>query len=776
MNRLLANALKPSAGSAVQSASGGLACWRKGGLAMALVCSTGLGAMPAEAQAQPRVIVIDREQAEGGAALVLQEPIDVADDEADEALDDELLLPGMMPGFQLPMAKESDYDFLSKLSEHLDAKRWAEAFRMMTELSESQLSAIAPRGETGVYAPVMSELQRRLLDLEPEGLRAFRLYFDAQALEMLREVKDHPLPGSSEALGKLERLIERFYPTSIGGEAAAMAGDAFFERGQFARAARYWRLAIEHDQTPGDTAESLQVKRVLAVYRDRDVGRAGALYEQLAARYETLTLKVGGKPVDGLVLLSEVLAAETDVQGGDVSVAQDTLSLPPTDAQPIWNLRFLARADLVKAGSSTQNRSYYRAPQELNHFVPPVVADESRVYFAWLDAVYALDRTTGKIVWANGSIGESIDNFNRYLNNNAGDPRNYRLAQTGSDETDKAGGVVLVSRPKPTPDNNTAFALTAIDKRTGETLWSHDTLPEWAISPGELTNQLASVVGEIEIVNHRTAYAVVHPNEGADYYLRRFDPTTSEIAWTLPLGSARPMTFRYTQVRRVPQPRLLASGDRLHILIGDGMLISVNTAAAQVAWALQMEMPLRMSEDAPRHTRGNLYADQIERMSNPTGSGSLQMYDGRLYAKQHLGNTLYAVDPQTGAVQWQLAGLSLDSRLVGVDDERVYLMDRVLQSYTRDDSAVAAWQARDGMGQPMHGGAIYCPEGLLVFDSQSLKLVDTDSGEFKAAYQNPDRLSAKGGRLHRFGNLIVAIDQEQITALSMPNQASKPSE
>lgn len=666
--------------------------------------------------------------------------------------DDELDVPELAAGFQLPLVEEDERELLDKLGDRLDERDWANAFRVLTELDADQMQAIAPRGDSPVYAPIRGQVQRRLLALDPEGLRAFRLYFDAQANEQFEQFKNHPLPGSYDALSRLQSLLDRFYATTIGGRAAALAGDMYFERGLFARADRCWRMAVEHDQTAGADRAQLQAKRVVALTRGGNDEAARQLGEQLLARYDTLPLAIGGESIDGLALLDGLLD-DASPEAGHTATADAEPTLPAEDAMPAWHLTFLDQASRARASTGNRN-SYYRAPDDLKHFVPEVVADDQRVYFNWLEACFALDRQTGKIVWRSGSVRAVSEQVPQRVQTNAGDPRNYNIAL--------AGQTLLVTEPS-TQGQDTAFSLVGRDTRTGQRRWTTAQRQDWRLGEDGDAGKRVSILGEIAIA-HDAAYAMLHRVGESDCYLRRFDPETGEIDWTLKLGAADRIGFRYTQVNRMPQPTLLAGDDLLHVLVGGGILITVDATAGQIAWALRMDTPLDTELARQANNSRNTLADQIDRLANPNGSGALRMHRGTLYAKQHLGDTLFALAPRTGDIAWSADRLDKDAKLVGVDDQRFYLMNEAIRGYKIDGEHEPAWNNARDTGRVRHADAHLGNGRVLVMGERSLSLLDTRTGEPVGRFSSDDYLGSAGGNLYHFGDLLVFIDTTQITA------------
>ena len=672
-----------------------------------------------------------------------------ADDELDLFLNAE-------PGFRLNAAEiefREEIDLLSKLLADQD---WAKAFRLLTELDTEQLQVMVPLGNEGTYVLVKEELQRQLLSLPPEGRRAFRLYFDAQAAEQFEQIKNHPQPGSEAQLVLAQALADRLLASSVGGEAAVLLGDMYFGRGMFDHAERYWRLALEQGSLTGERALEQEAKRALALQRAGKQAEAKLLYDGLQARYGQATLQVGDEEIDALAMLGQMIQSPDAAAGVNDVAAQGNL-LPAEDAAPLWHHTILDQS-MKNAVNQVRNRgSYYSPPSDLMKFVPPVAADAERVYFHWLGVVIAIDRQSGKIVWENGSLEKTAESVATRVQSNQGDPRNYSIAL--SDDA------LLVTTTQ-NANHDSPFLIKAYGTDDGLVRWSSDTRQDWSIQePNDDVPKKSAILGQV-LVHEGWGYAVVHRPKQTSMYLRRFDPATGEVDWTILLGSAQSMAFQYTQVSRLPQPTLMMGPSLLYVMTNNGAILAVDLIASELKWALRTEPPFGIGNMQGNRAHNNQLGNQIESMANTNGSGRMLMQNQTLYAKEHNGKTLYAIDPATGRLNWSAGQLKPDAKLVGVDDKRFYLMDHALQSYQIDgEHDLIAKNAQ--LGSPDEAGAILAGQHILVYANEKLRNIDTDTLYNAGLYTNDNRLGNKGGHLYLFGDLLIAIDRTQIAAFKV---------
>jgi len=659
----------------------------------------------------------------------------------------------LTPGFMLPMANRDVQSQINDFNQHLERQDWGSAFRVLSELGDSQLQAMVPVGDNGEHVAVKEQLQRQLLSLPPAGQRAFRQYFDGQAREMFARVQNHPLPGSDEQLMLTQAIVDRLLASSVGGQAAILLGDLYFERGIFNRAEQCWALALEHGMVTGQDATMLQAKRVLALQRAGDQAGATTLLSQLQARFDRVELAIGGEEVDALAVLAQTLEQGTqDTSNADGTTLAGPV-LPQENATPSWNMQFLNQRNVVRMNTSDENR-YYRnyAPNYMVKFVPEAVADEQHVYFQWLGAVFALDRDKGRIAWHVGSVQQAAEQVQNRRMNNTGDIRNYHIAVSRD---------ALLVTSAPIENQADRFILTAYDKQTGRPMWNSTAANGWSVpGPGDRQSGV-SMLGEV-LVTDAGAYCVVRPNQASECFLRRFDPATGVVEWTLPLGSGDAIGIANTEIRRMPQPRLVMGDLLLYVLTNNGALIAVDPAAAEIRWALRTQPPVGVGEN------NNYYEDpNAGNTNNPNGADGLILRNGVLYAKEHNARTLYAVNPDNGQVNWSLANLRQDARLVGVDDEHIYLMHNNLETYRNGGDRRQLWHTRNVAGAGEQGAAMVVGDQILWMNDQRLNLIQAENGSQAGNYGSSNLLGANGGRLYLFDDLLVCLSTTDITAFHL---------
>lgn len=664
------------------------------------------------------------------------------------------------PGFSLKTADEDLQKQIADLNNYVGEADWARAFRLLTEISDQQLEIMVPLGGEGQYVLVKEALQRQLLSLKPEGRRAYRLYFDAQASELFNKIKNHAMPGSDEQMVQAQTLVDRLLASSVGAEAAVLLGDMQFERGLFDQAARSWQLALDQGSASGQEALTLQAMQALALQRAGKDTEARLLLEGLAGRYGQAMIQAGGEAVDAIAMLSASLGQpDPALEQQDDEQASRKL-LPKPEAMPAWHLRFLDRTAQNTVAQARGRSHWYTPPLDLMKYVPPVVADDERVYFHWLGVVFAIDQETGKTLWQNGTIKETAATLVNRIQTAQGDPRNYRIA------LDK--DTLLVSQTQ-TMQNDSPLVMKAYDTETGLVRWTSDSRQDWSLNEPDKPQQGVTVVLGEPLVTSNGAYTVVHRAGQRTLYLRQFDPASGEVAWTLPLGDAESINFQYTQVNRMPQPKLMMGQSHLYVMTNNGAILAVDVIASEVKWALRMDPPFGIGhqQDRRNFNRNNQLGVLLQSMANVNGSGAILLHDNTLYAKEHNGKSLYAIDPTTGDVKWSADQLKPDAKLVGITSDRFYLMDEALQSYRLDGDRELITKNGVQTGSPDHAGPIMLDDRFLIYANGKLRELDSTNLDPAGKYENLDYLGQNGGHLYAIGDLLIAIDTNQITAFKI---------
>ena len=217
---------------------------------------------------------------------------------------------------------------------HADFRRyckrgtWEKAFRVLGLIADSNPHGLAV--DTGGFWLSLRQLVwNDMVELGPDGKRAFRLFDTAAAEQMYEEAIRVGSDGNSEELQLLAKLFDFHFISSVGDQAADRLGDIAFEAGRFAAAARYWRKILEHCPDTDLSRVRLRVKLATALTRAGPSRELGRVREILRERFADETLTVAGRELRVREYLE--LLPRLDVNAPQIPPREPSLTLPATD-------------------------------------------------------------------------------------------------------------------------------------------------------------------------------------------------------------------------------------------------------------------------------------------------------------------------------------------------------------------------------------------------------------------------------------------------------------
>lgn len=712
-------------------------------------------------------------QAQTQAVEVQVDEISEADAPGD-ALED-ILGPDYQPGFSVLRGENIDAvdDALHAFHTHLDSGEWEKAFRQLIDLSESTRHVMVPLEDSPVYVPIHRSIQQRLRGLPPEGRRAFQQFYDAQARERLGQCLAHPQPGSDAQLAQARQAYEYFLLASSGDAIANLLGDLYFERGRFAQAAQCYDALLAYHPTTSLPELGLQYKRILALQRSGQTRQAREIINQLAIRYEGRAVAYGGGDPNALQTLRATLGDESP-HTADATPRLVPAALPEPEAQPIWQMTFADERTRTAVEQSGGNRGYY-APADLLRHIPVAAIDDRTLYAQWHGLAFAIDLTTGKLIWRTGRFSEVAASIAYRINTAAGNPRGYKIALTES--------LVLVqSAPRNNRVNspNAGFVLRAYDKQDGALTWDTSTLPAW--EGYSFCGQPLTVGDAVYVIAHTTGLDNnQNPGRGINaglvedepfrrstrlLTLYRIDPATGTPAWSVPLGEAEVRAIQYSEFTWMPQPLIVEDGAQLLVLANNGALLCVDTVSQEVAWAVRLLVP------------DGIEQDDFGQTSSPTNNvqspGEVVRLGDRVYVKEAWSRRVYVIDTEKAVLLGE-DQVPSDTSLVGVDADRLYLMSSSVRAYPADVQGRMLWN-NNQISSPGTGSAILTDDALYVLGGNKLHALALGNGDPAQAPFTSRHLRGNGGTLMMAGDKLICITDRDITAFSVPTKPAPTGE
>ncbi len=130
-----------------------------------------------------------------------------------------------------------------------------------------------------IYRPITSEIERRLAKLPPADLRLYRQTYDADAELVLK------LKGEPERLAALEEVVDHYFMSSLGDEAAYYLAMMRFDEGDYVGSARLMQKILVNYPESNISPKQLRYRLALTCVRMRDFANAKtywADYQDLA--------------------------------------------------------------------------------------------------------------------------------------------------------------------------------------------------------------------------------------------------------------------------------------------------------------------------------------------------------------------------------------------------------------------------------------------------------------------------------------------------------------
>ncbi|HEY2157566.1 MAG TPA: hypothetical protein VGH33_18200 [Isosphaeraceae bacterium] len=179
---------------------------------------------------------------------------------------------------QMPPASSEAKEAFDDFERFARRGAWERATKALYAIPEAQASRFVD-GQDGFIIPVSRKRRAVLAGLSPEGLAAYRLFYDADAQKLLDQAE-----GPAEQ-ATLERIFSAYFPTTVGDNAADRLGDLYFEQGRFDRAADCW-LAVLRERLDSELSPALMaVKAALALARAGRRSEIDALRRELSGRF-----------------------------------------------------------------------------------------------------------------------------------------------------------------------------------------------------------------------------------------------------------------------------------------------------------------------------------------------------------------------------------------------------------------------------------------------------------------------------------------------------------
>jgi outer membrane protein assembly factor BamB len=162
------------------------------------------------------------------------------------------------------------------------------AIEVLQALIEKADSGFVADANGRQYVALWHRANDALASMGPDGLELYRRLYDAQAESLFTKA------SNKHDTSALRRLTQQFLHTAYGYKSLCRLGDIHFDRGSFARAAMYWRRALQLKAAASD-GPMLLAKIASALHLAGDATGSQTTIDELRKKHPNATGVMGGK-------------------------------------------------------------------------------------------------------------------------------------------------------------------------------------------------------------------------------------------------------------------------------------------------------------------------------------------------------------------------------------------------------------------------------------------------------------------------------------------------
>ncbi len=651
-----------------------------------------------------------------------------------------------LPGFSVRKEQREIDDAFEDFDRYRDKSAWEKAFTAIAKVEDAKPRRLIA-DKDGFFVPTESRIRTELLSLPPQGREAYRLFNDAKARQLLTDltsVDGSPVPNE---IDRLSKIVNRYFITTVGDQAADRLGDALFESGDFLNAQRCWAMILDNFPDSSLPAVLLQTKRAVALARAGEWDKFETVRSVLHERYAGMTAHIAGQDV---VACDYVDALKTaDVPGTNPSGAEQFATatstfvrraatdspLLPDDEKPVWQIPLMDAQAVAQLNTQLGQNGWQQMAGQFSSAVPATAVDEQRIYINWLGICFACDLKTGKLLWRTDTLGDMPTKMAQTLQQGTViDPKTYSITIVGDN-------VIVSRRSNDNQDYNQIpmTRLVCLTRDKGK--------PVWKSEQGPLSSW--GFVGS-PLIGRDVFYSVVHAAESQDLSLLCIGLAHGEIRWKADLGTpATSMNWRGQP--SVPPPVLLQQSGKILILTNNGAFLQVDEASHSLDWAMSYPSYI---EPQQQYYYGSVQTEQV------IAPGTILSDGATLYFKESKNNQLYAVDPSGPSIKWKRR-IDSEAGLAGVDSHHLFMAGPEIECLDVD-SHVLQWDATTFMGTPSAQPLIQ-GDWVYLFGRRGIESVRLSSGEAGRRFRGYDR-DCDGGTLWKTSTRLVTVSSHAVTA------------
>lgn len=624
---------------------------------------------------------------------------------------------------------------------------WERALKALYAIPENQSSRFVD-GADGFIITVSRKRHHVLSKLPPEGMAAYRDFYDADAKKLLGEAV-----GAAE-LKTLERLYSAYFFTSVGDEAADRLAALCYQIGRFDRAAEGW-LAILREHPDSELPPALTtVKAAMALARAGRWAEVEPLRKELMDRHAEEVLTIGGKKATAAEHMGRLLATgakAATLAGPETSEASGSKGMHPSldlsaPIPALWQVRFAAS---VVAGMSPAELLQWES-HTLSGAIPPVAMGGKRLFANYLGYVFAIDLQTGKMLWRSGAFHHA-ELPTRQDQSRAIDPK--RFAILASEKL-----VWSLGRDILNPNAMAPYVLTCRRTDTGDLIWRTSDLPEYTTLDLVGTPIL---VGDTIYMCGKTSRMVPQQRQGQGRQsVLAIRVRDGKLLWSTEVGVLREgqRYYYYGMPDQSASPRLLHRAGAVYVDTHQGVLARLDAETGELDWGYGYATEGVQSGYAGRLIviNGMLTMDTANK-----GSGSQPFFsDKALYLKGDQSDRIGVLDPDQMTRLWERP-IERSARLLGAGDGVIYLGGPELSALDQKTRELK-WATRLPGGSA-DGRVLVRPDGLWQLTPRGIFEIDPATGQVRRIFRGDD-MGSEGGDLFLSDRLLLAVTNQTISS------------
>jgi len=653
--------------------------------------------------------------------------------------------------FLLPVQPTEIGEAMEDFRRFAGRKQWEKAFKHLEKVFNATSTGLVLTAD-GIMLPSRMIAREALLELPTAGQDAYRLFFDAEAKKLLEQAQ------GPEELTRLSQIFSRFLVTSVGDTAADKLGDLHFEAGNFAQAINAWRSILEERPDSRIPRARLRVKIGTALAREGHWAEFRKLLKVAEEQHAEEKLTLGGREVSVVEHLRGLAEKHKDAAAAPQTAGGPAADIPLAgNPQPLWQFQFFPPPEGDAQPGLRMQQMWWGGAPSVSDMVPPVAADQSRVYANLLGYDMGIDLENGKLLWRSGRF---FDVPQKAQQGGLSSAEHFGLAAG-------AGRIWSVEIDTKNPNQNqnmmmmrggqggAKFEIVAREAETGKQVFSSQQsteLKDWTLRGSPL------LVGERLFV---AASKVQQPNELDVLALSAKD---GKLLWSTIVGNyTNQGNMWWGMIERGNQPSLLFHDGRLYVDSHSGSMVQLDAASGEVEWGLNY-----LAETTQQHRFWSPWGMRTEQFTvSPP-----QVVGGVLYVKGMRSRQMYAVDPTRPKVLWHRP-VPKTATIIGIDEKRFYLGGEDISAFDLATRKIL-WSVRVDLGTTW-ARPLVTQGRIYHFSSRGIFEIDKESGNVVTLFRGAD-LKSLGGELLVTPKALLAVSNLAVTAypLGEATPTSKP--